>query len=154
VANIQLPTYLILIIADRVYRRLAVALGCRDFQTPLWITDQVPMLALMDRNIALNALSGSVNAAVYDWGNPAPAKIPQHPDVILAADCVYFEPAFPLLQQTLSDLIGDNTTCYFCFKRRRRADMQFVKTIKKMFNVSDVDDDPDRATYARQNIHL
>ena len=39
---------------------------------------------------------------------PIPTTI-QRPDLILAADCVYFEPAFPLLVQTLSEL-SDLTT--------------------------------------------
>ena len=71
-----------------------------------------------------------------------------------AADCVYFEPAFPLLQQTLRDLIGPKTMCYFCFKKRRRADMHFMRRVKKDFIVEDVDDDPDRNIYARENITL
>lgn len=70
------------------------------------------------------------------------------------ADCVYFEPAFPLLQKTLSDLIGPDTVCYFCFKKRRRADMHFMKAAKKMFDIQDVADDPDRDVYARENITL
>ena len=112
------------------------------------------MLALMQRNISLNSLQGSVEASIYDWGEPVPSGLPPHPDVILAADCVYFEPAFPLLQQTLSDLIGDKTICYFCFKRRRRADLHFIKAIKKNFVVEDVLDDPDRIVYSRENLFL
>jgi hypothetical protein len=112
------------------------------------------MLALMQQNIALNDLSRAVVAAIYDWGEPAPRTILGTPDVILAADCVYYEPAFPLLQKTLLDLIGENTVCYFCFKKRRRADMHFIKTIRKMFNVREVIDDPDKETYSKENIHL
>jgi hypothetical protein len=100
------------------------------------------MLALMQRNIALNHSASKVTAVVYDWGTPLPknvlesfeAKQPQwHPDVILAADCVYFEPAFPLLLQTLSDLLGPETVCYFCFKKRRKADWRFIKQMQKKF---------------------
>lgn len=138
-----------------IYDRLAVALAStHTLKSPLHITDQLPMLALMEKNIVLNNLEKSVTASIYDWGESLPVNIPQHPDVILAADCVYFEPAFPLLQKTLNDLIGEKTTCYFCFKKRRRADMHFVKTVKKMFEVKEIDDDPDKATYARENIHL
>lgn len=108
----------------------------------------------MAQNIHLNGVSDRVQAEVYDWGSSRPEAIPAHPDVILAADCVYFEPAFPLLLQTLSDLIGPNTVCYFCFKRRRRADMNFVKALKKQFLVEPVLDDPDREVYARENISL
>lgn len=43
-------------------------------------------------------------------------------DIILAADCVYYEPAFPLLVQTLSDLVTDaKTEVLFCYKKRRKV---------------------------------
>lgn len=112
------------------------------------------MFDLMKRNIELNNLSSRVSASIYDWGTPTPAGLPQNPDIILAADCVYFEPAFPLLQQTLQDLIGENTLCYFCFKRRRRADLQFMKTAKKMFDVVEVDDNPEKEVYSREQLFL
>lgn len=132
---------------------LAVALAFNT-STTLHITDQEPMFDLMKRNITLNDLSSRVSASIYDWGTPTPTPLPQHPDIILAADCVYFEPAFPLLQQTLKDLIGENTVCYFCFKRRRRADLQFMKTAKKMFDVVEVDDNPDKEVYSREQLFL
>ncbi|KAH8195059.1 hypothetical protein TruAng_010768 [Truncatella angustata] len=77
------------------------------------------------------------------------------PDVILAADCVYFEPAFPLLLQTLTDLLTlcPSATIYFCFKKRRRADMQFVKKAQKAFNVAEVHD-VDRPVFSREGLFL
>lgn len=77
------------------------------------------------------------------------------PDVILAADCVYFEPAFPLLLQTLTDLLTlcPLATIYFCFKKRRRADMQFVKKAQKAFNVAEVQDE-DHPVFSRQGLFL
>ncbi|KAK3653154.1 Protein-lysine N-methyltransferase efm6 [Elasticomyces elasticus] len=132
---------------------LAIAVACRP-EKLVRITDQASMLLLMQQNIDLNGLEGKVEASIYDWGaGNRPTDVPV-PDVLLAADCVYFEPAFPLLLQTLEEMIGPKTVCYFCFKRRRRADMHFLKAAKKAFVVEDVDDDPDRATYARENIHL
>lgn len=112
------------------------------------------MLALMNTNIQLNNLHNKVQASVYDWGEPVPNGLPRHPDLLLAADCVYFEPAFPLLQRTLLDLIGDNTTCYFCFKKRRRADLTFIKSAKKLFHIEHVDDDPNQPIYSRENLYL
>ena len=105
------------------------------------------MLALMQRNIASNHLTSRVTAVVYDWGTPVPKPILQsfegtkqhwHPDVVLAADCVYFEPAFPLLLETLSDLLGPETVCYFCFKKRRKADWRFIKQMQKQFDAKPV----------------
>lgn len=118
------------------------------------ITDQVPMLSLMRENILLNGLSSKVEAAVLDWGEHIPEFIPSLPDIILAADCVYFEPAFPLLLSTLEVLIGPETVCYFCFKKRRRADMRFMKQAKRIFEVTEMEDDPDREIYSREQIFL
>jgi len=132
---------------------LAVAIGCGIDKT-LLITDQKPMFALMEQNIILNNLQSKAKAAIYDWGEPVPAQVPPHPDIILAADCVYFEPAFLLLQKTLADLIGEKTVCYFCFKKRRRADLHFMKAARKTFEVKEVDDDPDKGVYERENIFL
>lgn len=112
------------------------------------------MLPLMRRNIELNSMQEKVHAVTYSWGAECPKNIQSPPDVVLAADCVYFEPAFPLLLQTLGDLIGPSTVCYFCFKRRRRADMHFVKAMRKQFLVENVEDDPDQPKYARENIYL
>jgi len=120
------------------------------------------MLSLMQRNITLNDLTRKVTAVVYNWGTPVPetvthsfkAKEPQwHPDVILAADCVYFEPAFPLLLQTLSDLLGPETVCYFCFKKRRKADWRFIKQMQKQFYAKSVPY-PGSEGDQRENIYL
>jgi len=121
---------------------LAVALGCATNRRIL-ITDQKPMLALMEKNIRLNGLGEKVSAEIYDWGTPPPACISKngHPDIVLAADCVYFEPAFPLLLQTLEELIGPETTCYFCFKKRRKADLRFIRDMMKKFLVQQVEYD-------------
>ena len=120
---------------------LAVAAGC-SLRHQLLITDQEPMYALMMKNIQLNDLSGRVDARIYDWGSqpkPTFSTTSGHPDVVLAADCVYFEPAFPLLLQSLQDFIGPDTRCYFCFKKRRKADMRFIKDMKKTFVVEEVE---------------
>lgn len=132
---------------------LAIALGC-NLDSTLHITDQLPMYELMKQNISLNNLDSKVSATIYDWGEPTPSGLPKHPDIILAADCVYFEPAFPLLQETLKDLIGEKTVCYFCFKKRRRADLQFLKVARKMFDVREVDDDPDKDVWSRESLFL
>ncbi|KAL2845352.1 putative methyltransferase-domain-containing protein [Aspergillus pseudodeflectus] len=133
---------------------LAIASGCKIGPSPIYITDQSPMLSLMEANIVLNSLSSTVQAAVLDWGEPIPNIIPKHPDIILAADCVYFEPAFPLLISTLHELLGPDSVCYFCFKKRRRADLRFLKIAKKAFQLSEISDDPDAETYKRENIFV
>ncbi|KAF9534965.1 putative methyltransferase-domain-containing protein [Crepidotus variabilis] len=119
----------------------------------IWITDQAPLLDIMNRNVRLNNLETIVKVAELNWGATIPAHIPR-PDMILAADCVYFEPAFPLLVQTLSDLSDAKTEILFCYKKRRKADKRFFGMLKKKFTWKEVDDDPHREIYNREAITL
>ena len=92
-------------------------------------------------------------------GEHLPVGLPRF-DVILAADCVYFEPAFPLLVHTLEQLVDrqheDQPEILFCYKKRRRvrdhghpprrltltplvqADKRFFSMLRKSFSWSDV----------------
>ncbi|KAI0408811.1 putative methyltransferase-domain-containing protein [Xylaria palmicola] len=138
---------------------LAVARGCDlgDGHPPLRITDQMEMFSLMRHNIALNQLEGKVEATVLNWGEPLPPDVvASPPDVVLAADCVYFEPAFPLLQVTLAALLAlrPEAVVYFCFKKRRRADMQFLKSARRRFSVAEVEDDDERPVWSRQGLFM
>ena len=89
-------------------------------------------------------------------GGPLPEEVVEEkPNVILAADCVYFEPAFPLLLQTLEELLQlcSDAVIYFCFKKRRRADMQFIRNAKKKFMMEEIEDQ-DRETFSREGLFL
>ncbi|KAJ6627526.1 putative methyltransferase-domain-containing protein [Mycena sp. CBHHK59/15] len=119
----------------------------------VYLTDQAPLLSIMRENVTVNKLTTRCVVAEFSWGEPIPADIPR-PDVILAADCVYFEPAFPLLVQTLCDLVDADTDVLFCYKKRRKADKRFFALLKKKFKWTDVPDDPARATYSRESISL
>ncbi|GBE79189.1 Protein-lysine N-methyltransferase EFM6 [Sparassis crispa] len=118
------------------------------------ITDQAPLIEIMARNVSMNDLTAFVTVAELNWGEPIPQDIPR-PDVLLAADCVYFEPAFPLLVKTLADLVIDDTTeVLFCYKKRRKADKRFFTLLKKEFTWTEVDDNPARDAYSREAISL
>ncbi|KAK0231138.1 putative methyltransferase-domain-containing protein [Armillaria fumosa] len=98
----------------------------------VWVTDQAPLLDIMRQNVLRNHLTSSCTVAELNWGEPIPAGIPV-PDVVLAADCVYFEPAFPLLVQTLCDIYDKKPEVLFCYKKRRKADKRFFAMLKKKF---------------------
>ena len=107
-----------------------------DVFSPIVITDLPVLIALQSHNIKLNTLSlAQVLSLPLPWGEPlTTTSLPKsyhQPDILLAADCVYFEPAFPLLLQTMHEMIGPNTACWFCVKRRRRADKGFINEMKK-----------------------
>lgn len=89
-------------------------------------------------------------------GEPLPEDVRnQPPSIVLAADCVYFEPAFPLLLATLEDLMAldEKMVIYFCFKKRRRADNQFVKRARKRFCFTAVYDE-DRPVFSHDGVFL
>ncbi|KAI5786046.1 putative methyltransferase-domain-containing protein [Pyronema domesticum] len=136
---------------------LAVAVGCDLEGADLYMTDMKAMYELMKDNVKLNKLEDKIKVELLDWANPVPDAIAEKPvDIILAADCVYFEPAFPLLEKTLVDMVGENTVVFFCFKRRRRADLHFVKAIRKRLHIVEVDinNDPDYEAFKRENLFL
>ncbi|KAL7422624.1 Protein-lysine N-methyltransferase efm6 [Cryptotrichosporon argae] len=119
----------------------------------VWVTDQAPLLQLMRVNAALNR--ADVHVAEYNWGEPA--NVPA-PSLVLAADCVYFEPAFPLLVSTLCDLApaGSDVEILFCWKKRRKADKRFFAMLKKHFISEDITDDRpgERDRYNREGVTL
>ncbi|KAK4169192.1 putative methyltransferase-domain-containing protein [Cladorrhinum sp. PSN259] len=134
---------------------LTIAKGC-SIDRPLYITDMKDMESLMQHNIGLNELDDRVKARILNWGELLSEEILEFkPDIILAADCVYFEPAFPLLLQTLKDLLALTPTAivFFCFKKRRRADMQFIKAARKTFKMTEIEDE-DKPIYSRENLFL
>ena len=102
----------------------------------------------MQANVKLSQLESSVIVSELNWcaeltfahdhitdagdcclrGEALPPEIPR-PDLILAADCVYFEPAFPLLVDTLSELAAESTEILFCYKKRRKVSPSFGKML-------------------------
>ncbi|KAH6631189.1 putative methyltransferase-domain-containing protein [Chaetomium sp. MPI-SDFR-AT-0129] len=135
---------------------LSVARGCTDLEHPLILSDMVEMEALMQHNISLNKLDEKAKARVLNWGEPLPQEIVDFkPDVILAADCVYFEPSFPLLMKTLHDLFAltPTATVFFCYKKRRKADNKFFTAARKAFTVTEIKDE-DSPVFGKNGIFL
>ncbi|KAI0291925.1 putative methyltransferase-domain-containing protein [Multifurca ochricompacta] len=105
------------------------------------VTDQAPLIPIMNRNVSLNRLQSNVVVAELDWAKPL-TDMQQRPDILLAADCVYFEPAFPHLVATLAALVRPfperTPEVLFCYKKRRKADKRFFSLLKKYFTWSEV----------------
>ncbi|KAF8324432.1 putative methyltransferase-domain-containing protein [Cantharellus anzutake] len=122
------------------------------------LTDQLPLLPIMRSNIELNGLGRSVSAVELNWGEPLPPAVQSSSQfsIILAADCVYLESAFPLLVKTLDDLYMGNlhAEVLFCYRKRRKADKRFFALLRKKFSWTEVDDDPRRQVYNRERVTL
>ena len=132
--------------ADGFNLSLALAIGLtspgvRD--TTIHVTDgHPPLLPLLQHNIDLNARGLSTSTSVVphhlSWGQPVSPTILAPPDVLLVADCCYLESIVPLLMATMEALMGDDTVCYFCYKKRRRADKDIIRKLRKLFDVEEI----------------
>ena len=126
---------------------LALALALKGGgidRNEIFLTDGLDaLLPLMAENIALNLPnvqpSTTVTPVSLSWGEKIDPMIPKPPDILLAADCCYLEETFPLLLGTMEQLIGEKTVCYFCYKRRRRADKDMMKMIRKRLKVEEIE---------------
>jgi len=94
------------------------------------------LLDLLRTNATLNLPTAkNLHVGELSWGEEI-AAVPKQVDVVLAADCVYFEvrqhpfvlitdtePAFPLLVHTLCELapVGKDMEILFCWKKRRKV---------------------------------
>ncbi|GAA98416.1 uncharacterized protein L969DRAFT_94222 [Mixia osmundae IAM 14324] len=119
---------------------LARMMKKRGSRTTIYSTDQAILLDLMDANTVLNDVGDTVNVRELSWGETIASEM-QTPDIILAADCVYFEPAFPLLMKTLRLLATPTSEILFCYKKRRKADKRFFVMLRKVFTVTAVVED-------------
>ncbi|KAI8143910.1 putative methyltransferase-domain-containing protein [Fennellomyces sp. T-0311] len=131
---------------------LALALGCSKLDNMV-LTDQIPMMKLMQQNIELNRVKDKVQAEILDWGEDVPESC-RAPDVILASDCVYLEVAFKPLLDTLVALADKNTDIYMSYRKRRNADKRFFIMARKHFTITEVMDDPKRDIYSRNRLKL
>ncbi|KOG97134.1 Protein-lysine N-methyltransferase efm6 [Saccharomyces pastorianus] len=132
--------------------------------TKVYVTDIDKLVPLMERNIQLDKVQYEVLARELWWGEPLSADFsPQegdlqtnNVDLVLAADCVYLEKAFPLLERTLLDLTNciSPPVILMAYKKRRKADKQFFNKIKKNFDVLEITDFIKFNYYLKQKTHL
>ena len=55
----------------------------------------------------------------------------------------------PLLESTMKTLMGKDTLCYFCYKKRRRADKDMIRRLSKLFEVGEM-----RGTWEENGVFL
>lgn len=125
------------------------------------ITDIDQLVRLMEGNVELNGLASVVSAEKLWWGEPlkyefGPDAISNKTDLVLAADCVYLETAFPLLEKTLLDLTEGETppVVLMSYRKRRKADRIFFKAIRKNFKVVPITSFDRCDDFLKQRTHL
>lgn len=132
---------------------LALAKLCPEIKQ-LTMTDQTPMMSLMEQNIALNNVGHIVNAEILNWGEDVSESL-SNIDVVVASDCVYLEVAFiPLIETFFSLSHKEDSVIYLMYRKRRSADKRFFQMARKKFDIQDIMDDPKREEYVRNGFRL
>ncbi|KAI8994938.1 putative methyltransferase-domain-containing protein [Pilobolus umbonatus] len=133
---------------------LAVAKICPHLDNII-ITDQIPMMSLMQENIHKNDLDNRVKADILNWGEEIPKDSKfRKADVILLSDCVYLEIAFLPLIDTLYNMANKDTIIWFAYCKRRKADKRFFTMAKKKFEITEIQDHPNKTVYSRQGLYF
>jgi predicted nicotinamide N-methyase len=129
-----------------------------EWMQRITVTDLPILCDLMQRNIDRNRHvlmdPDRLHVEPLSWGPLNPDQVDV--DVILVSDCVYLESCFQPLLDTLTGLMpsGKDVACWMSYKRRRRADKQFFRMLKKQFHVSVVQDHPAYEEYSRERLFL
>ncbi|KAH9041964.1 hypothetical protein EDB84DRAFT_928969 [Lactarius hengduanensis] len=89
------------------------------FGARVYITDQGPLIPIMERNIALSNLQSSVRRNYTDQSRYPSTS---HSRILSSRPTVYFEPAFLLLVATLAPGDGDEATITTSQRRRGNLD--------------------------------
>lgn len=153
-------TGLVGLVAGMVARQLAS-------KTHTIITDIGALVPLMAANVELNRLEQQVTAATLSWGEPLPAylaapvagsdlRVVDCLDLVVAADCVYLESAFPLLEHTLLALTDarPGLVILMGYRKRRKGDKKFFRQVAKSFVVTELEHTHRAAYYRQQRTHL
>ncbi|ODQ81506.1 hypothetical protein BABINDRAFT_6195 [Babjeviella inositovora NRRL Y-12698] len=148
----------------------------------VFITDIDDLVPLMLQNVMLNHLENEVIPAALLWGEPLgglvednqlvdantldaltqlarqPPMYIKHLKLVLAADVVYLEQAFPLLESTLLQLtdMNEDLEILMCYRKRRKQDKKFFARIAKNFNRIDLMNfnEEEEAYYRKCRVHL
>eukprot|EP01117_Protostelium_nocturnum_P019301 TRINITY_DN8336_c0_g1_i1.p1 TRINITY_DN8336_c0_g1~~TRINITY_DN8336_c0_g1_i1.p1 ORF type:complete len:298 (-),score=104.39 TRINITY_DN8336_c0_g1_i1:211-1104(-) len=102
------------------------------------LTDQESLVPLMRENARLNGIQDQeLLIEELWWGRGDCDKYTKDKpiDFIIASDCVYLEPTFAALTDTMHQLSNSETRIFMSFQKRRKADNRFWKIAQKKFKL-------------------
>lgn len=123
------------------------------------VTDLEVNLPLLRRNVMLNkdALACTVEVAALDWLAAIPSELSGPWDVIVAADCVFWEALFEPLLASLVNLVTSKTKIYLSVTHRYDKVKKFISLMPQTLTCTRVWQGESCGTYERvgeQEIYL
>ncbi|XP_029213025.2 protein-lysine methyltransferase METTL21D-like [Acropora millepora] len=134
---------------------MAAACGAAVCCTDL--TSVVPLIEL-NKTVNQHLITGSFSAASLKWGQDVTAFLPC-PDILLVADCIYYEESLAPLVTTLCDLSDFNTTVLLSYEERTTGnkplvEKQFHQLVKAHFFMEEIPEEEQDSIYHSPDIYL
>jgi len=121
------------------------------------LPEVVPLIEL-NSNINQNMITGTFVAKSLKWGQDVSAFQPS-PDLLLVADCIYYEESLEPLVATLCDLSDVNTTVLISYEERTTGnkpmlEKKFHQLVREHFTVEEIPEEQQDPVYHSPDIHL
>merc|ERR1711973_517173 len=104
----------------------------------VYATDLEELVPLIQKNIDENSgsgMKGSMRAVALKWGESGKQlMLDKMPDIVLIADCVYYDESLHPLIETLRSLCGSETSVYISYEDRD-TEMK-IKLMKNFFEIT------------------
>lgn len=132
---------------------VTAVLGCKAH-----VTDLEDLVPLLQKNIEANDLKDKASASVLKWGEQKDGVLPEA-DLLLVADCVYYDESLLPLLETIAALSGPDTMVLISYEDRDSEEKQalqqtFWDRLRAQFDVEEVPTDQLHPEYRAQDIHV
>lgn len=124
------------------------------------LTDLDDLQDLLKKNIGVNQtlITGSATAKVLKWGENTTDFLPP-PDIILMADCIYYEQSVEPLVNTLKALSGVDTCVICCYEQRTEGvnpvvERMFFELLLQHFKSEEIPQDKQDPEFNSPDIRL
>ncbi|ESP03382.1 hypothetical protein LOTGIDRAFT_237692 [Lottia gigantea] len=138
-----------------------VSLVAGSLGAKVTITDLPEFLPLISLNIQENKalLTGEIKAETLIWGQVSDVMKKTEWDLILLADCIYYEESLEPLVRTMVELCGPRTTILCCYEQRDTGnkpelEKQFFELVRKNFEVSKIPLEDQDNEMSSADIHI
>ncbi|KAL3891239.1 hypothetical protein ACJMK2_003502 [Sinanodonta woodiana] len=137
----------------------AVGLMAGSYGADVTMTDLPEFIPLIQLNIDTNKhlFVTKVTAAALPWGRLQ--DIEENCDIILLADCIYYEDSLEPLVNTIDQLCSDRTTVYCSYEERSignnpEVERKFFKLVRQKFDVEEIPQDRHDPHFRSGDIHI
>ncbi|XP_060576625.1 protein N-lysine methyltransferase METTL21D-like [Ruditapes philippinarum] len=137
-----------------------VGLMAASYGAKVSITDLDQFVPLMQLNIDTNKqlFQHPVQAKELVWGSEVKTEY-QDVDILLLADCIYYEESLEPLIKTMDDLCGTDTCIYCCYEERTTDNKpalqrKFLHMVGKLFQIEKIPLHRQDSQFCSEDIHI